>query len=90
MNEPVLSLAEMRRKFPASITDDEFLLRAVMPAEQVDAMLAAGPARRHYNPDVRPLLSLLQELKRKPRVAQFVVEKPDFRLELRARAGTRH
>jgi oxaloacetate decarboxylase alpha subunit len=87
MSEPTLSLAELRRKFPASIADDEFLLRAVMPAEQVDAMLAAGPAPRHYNPDVRPLLSLLQELQRKPRVAQLVVEKPDFRLELRARAA---
>jgi oxaloacetate decarboxylase alpha subunit len=90
MSEPVLSLAELRRKFSASIADDEFLLRAVMPAEQVDAMLAAGPAASHYNPDVRPLLSLLQELKRKPSVAQLVVQKPDFRLELRARAGAHH
>jgi oxaloacetate decarboxylase alpha subunit len=90
MNEPVLSLAELRRRFPPSMPDDEFLLRAVMPAEQVDAMLAAGPAVRHYNPDVRPLLSLLQELRRKPRVAQFVVEKPEFRLELRERSGARH
>ena len=34
----------------AGISDEEFLLRAHMPADQVDAMLAAGPAPRHYNP----------------------------------------
>ena len=30
----------------SSMDEEEFLLRAVMPADQVDAMLAAGPSRR--------------------------------------------
>ena len=84
---PALPLAELRKRFDPSISDDEFLLRAVMPAEQVDAMRAAGPAKRHYNPDTRPLLSLLRELAQRPRTARIVVEKPNFRLELRSSAA---
>jgi HAD superfamily hydrolase (TIGR01450 family) len=41
---PPLSPAELRRRFPAGISDEELLLRATMPAGEVDAMLAAGPA----------------------------------------------
>jgi len=40
---------ELRKCFKRGISDDEFLLRATMPAEVVEAMLASGPARRHYN-----------------------------------------
>jgi oxaloacetate decarboxylase alpha subunit len=49
----------------------------------VDAVIAAGPAKRHYNPDARPLLELIRELTQRPRTEQIVVEKPNFRLELR-------
>ncbi len=82
---PPMSLKDMRRQFPASISDDEFLLRAVMPAQQVDAMIAAGPSGRHYNPDASPLLALLREMKAKPDVSQVVIEKPDFRVSLKGR-----
>ncbi|MCC7411603.1 MAG: biotin carboxyl carrier protein [Gammaproteobacteria bacterium] len=83
---PPPSLAEMRKRFAPGIGDDEFLLRATMPAEQVDAMLAAGPARRHYNPDVQPILALLRGLEGRP-VTDLVVEKQDFRLALHTTAG---
>jgi oxaloacetate decarboxylase alpha subunit len=76
--------AELRRRFPAGISDEEFLLRATMPAGEVDAMLAAGPARRHYNPDLKPVLDLLAGLAERPGVSGVVVDKPGFRLELRA------
>jgi oxaloacetate decarboxylase alpha subunit len=80
--------AELRRRFPAGISDEEFLLRATMPAGEVDAMLAAGPARRHYNPDLKPVLDLLAGLAARPAasrgVSGFVVDKPGFRLELHA------
>jgi oxaloacetate decarboxylase alpha subunit len=84
---PPRSLAELRKQFPASMSDDEFLLRAVMPGEQIDAMLAAGPTSLHYNPDARPLLSLLKELKAKPEVSQITVEKPNFRVTLKGRSN---
>jgi oxaloacetate decarboxylase alpha subunit len=80
------ALADLRRKFGPSISDEEFLLRAVIPAAEVDAMLAAGPAVRHYNPDTRPMLSLLRELVARPSPPEeLVVEKPNFRLALRGR-----
>jgi oxaloacetate decarboxylase alpha subunit len=79
---PPMPPEEMRKRFTPGISDDEFLLRAAMPAEEVDAMLAAGPARTHYNPDVQPILKLLRELQKRPAAADIVIEKPDFRLEL--------
>jgi oxaloacetate decarboxylase alpha subunit len=80
---PPKSPTELRKQFPKGISDEEFLLRAVMPADQVDAMVAAGPAKRHYNPDVRPILKLLTALQNRSSIPDMVIEKPDFRLELR-------
>lgn len=83
MNEPPPpTLAEMRRQFPPGISDEEFLLRATMPADQVEAMIAAGPARRHYNPDVQPVMKLLRALQTRSGVSDVVIDKPNFRLEL--------
>jgi oxaloacetate decarboxylase alpha subunit len=78
-------LAELRRRFGAGVPDEELVLRAVMPAEQVDAMLAAGPCRRGYNPELRPVTELLAELAKRPAITHLKVEKPGFKLELRAR-----
>jgi len=75
---------ELRKRFKTGISDDEFLLRASMPAEEVDAMLAAGPARRHYNPDMQPVYKLLRELQKRSPASDILIEKPDFRLELRS------
>ncbi|MGC1484035.1 MAG: hypothetical protein WA789_09595 [Candidatus Acidiferrum sp.] len=79
---PPLPPQELRKRFKPGISDDEFLLRASMPAEEVDAMLAAGPARRHYNPDLQPIYKLLRELRGRPAASDVVIEKPDFRLAL--------
>jgi oxaloacetate decarboxylase alpha subunit len=80
---PPPGVAELRARFPRGITDEEFLLRATMPAGEVDAMIASGPARRHYNPDVVGVLDLLRALRDRPKVTHLVIDKPDFRLELR-------
>jgi oxaloacetate decarboxylase alpha subunit len=80
----VLSLADLRRRFPATLSEEEFLLRAVMPGDQVDAMLAAGPARAHYNPEAAPLLTLLRQLAARPAARDLVVERPGWRLALHA------
>jgi oxaloacetate decarboxylase alpha subunit len=82
---PPPGLAELRARFPGA-GDEELLLRAVMPAAEVDAMLAAGPARRHYNPDVAGVLGLLAELGSRPGLTHIAVSKPGFRLELRQTA----
>ncbi|MGB2669654.1 MAG: hypothetical protein WA621_20335 [Candidatus Acidiferrum sp.] len=79
---PPLPPEELRKRFKAGISDEEFLLRATMPAEEVDQMLAAGPARRHYNPDLQPVFKLLGELQKRPAASDIVIEKPGFRLAL--------
>ncbi|MFI5094702.1 MAG: biotin carboxyl carrier protein [Candidatus Acidiferrales bacterium] len=81
---PPLPPEELRKRFKTGISDEEFLLRASMPAEEVDAMLPAGPARRHYNPDMQPVYKLLRELQKRSTAADILIEKPDFRLELRS------
>ena len=80
---PMASLAERRREIGVGLSDEEFLLRATMPADQVDAMLAAGPAARHYDPSVKPVMSLIRKLTSRRDLSHISVQKPDFNLELR-------
>ena len=49
-------------------------------------MIAAGPARRRYNPAARPLLKLIRELASRP-ARNLVVDKPGLRVSLRARTA---
>jgi oxaloacetate decarboxylase (Na+ extruding) subunit alpha len=79
---PPPSPAELRRRFPG-VSDEEMLLRAHMPEEQVDAMRAAGPAPRHFNPELAPVLSLLGELGSRTSVHDLAVTKPGLRLTVR-------
>lgn len=83
---PMAALEELRKQLGEHLCDEEFLLRATMPAGQVDAMQAAGPAVRHYNPAVRPVMSLLRQLSARCDLTQISVQKPGFKLELRQRA----
>jgi len=77
---PPPSVAELRQRLPRGISDEELLLRFAMPAEEVDAM---GPARRHYNPDMQPVLRLLRELGSRPPASRLIVTTPGLRLTLR-------
>jgi oxaloacetate decarboxylase alpha subunit len=56
-----------------------------MPAAQVDAMLSAGAATRHYNPSTRPLQKLLRELATRPPLTELIVKTPQCRVRLRRR-----
>jgi oxaloacetate decarboxylase alpha subunit len=86
--EPAMpELAELRRRLGADLSDEEFLLRATMPAGQVDAMRAAPPAARHYDPEVKPVLELLSRLLARRDLAQVDIRKTGFRLALRRDAG---
>jgi oxaloacetate decarboxylase (Na+ extruding) subunit alpha len=75
-------VAELRRRLGAQLSDEELLLRATMPANLTDAMQAAGPAQREYNPALRPVLKLLRELATQRDLTAVTVEKPGFRLSL--------
>jgi oxaloacetate decarboxylase alpha subunit len=91
-DEPgMLPLAELRKRIGPELTDEEFLLRATMPAEQVDAMKAAGPASQIYDPVRTPVMNLIRQLTARRDIAHVCVENSGFKLELRsssARAET--
>ena len=76
-------LAELRKKIGPQLSDEEFLLRATMPAEQVDAMKAAGPAGQSYDPVRNPVMNLIRQLTARRDIARVCVEKSGFKLELR-------
>ncbi len=77
------SLSELRQRIGRDLSDEEFLLRATMPAAQVDAMKAAGPAPRVYDPDAAPVMSLIRQLTARRDLAYVSIEKQGFKLELR-------
>ena len=79
------TVAELRRKLGPNLSDEEFLLRATMPAELVDAMQAAGPAPTHYEPGGNAVVELIRKLATRDDLAHIAVEKAGFKLEL-----TRH
>ncbi|MEZ5929392.1 MAG: hypothetical protein R3C55_13055 [Parvularculaceae bacterium] len=79
--------ADLRKKFGAHMDDEEFLLRAVMPGEQIDAMVAAGRSRSTYTPEAAPMFSLLKQLAVRPDARDIAVEMPGFRLALHRGAG---
>jgi oxaloacetate decarboxylase alpha subunit len=86
--EPAMApLDELRRQLGVGLSDEEFLLRATMPASQVDAMIAAGPAVRHYDAAIQPAMSLIRKLTARRDLTQVSVEKAGFRLELRRAAS---
>jgi oxaloacetate decarboxylase (Na+ extruding) subunit alpha len=80
-------LPELRKRIGPRLSDEEFLLRATMPAEQVDAMKAARPARRDYDPGTAPVMNLIRQLAVRRDLAHICVEKPGFRLELKGNSA---
>ncbi len=89
---PPPSVRELRRRLQGQlgrrIDDEELLLRANMPGDQVDAMIAAGPARRHYDPHLVGVHRLLRELATRPRFTEFALTTPELSLELRRHERT--
>jgi oxaloacetate decarboxylase alpha subunit len=79
----MMPLSDLRARIGRQLPDEEFLLRATMPAAQVDAMQAAAPAARHYDPSARPAIALIRKLATRRDLDSAVVEKPGFRLEMR-------
>jgi oxaloacetate decarboxylase alpha subunit len=75
-------LVDLRKRIGANLSDEEFLLRATMPAGQVDAMQAAGAAPRHYDPTLRPAMDLIRKLIARRDMTRIAVQKPGFKLEL--------
>jgi oxaloacetate decarboxylase (Na+ extruding) subunit alpha len=73
-----ITLDGARERFGARISDEELLLRLTMPAEQVDAMVAARRDGRPSSataaqPARSPLVTLLHELGERPAVSELTV-----------------
>ena len=83
-DEPSMApLNELRGRIGRRLSDEEFLLRATMPGPQVDAMLAAGPAERHYDATAKPMMRLIRELTARRDLTHISVQKAGLKLELR-------
>jgi oxaloacetate decarboxylase (Na+ extruding) subunit alpha len=83
---PMATVAELRRKLGAQLSDEELLLRATMPANLIDAMQANGVAPREYDPAMRPVMKLIRELCARRDLTDIVIDKPGFRLHLQGSA----
>jgi oxaloacetate decarboxylase alpha subunit len=83
----ILSLADIRKRFPATLPEEEFLLRAVLPGDQVDAMLAKGPSQARYSSEGSAMIALLRQLAARPAAKDIVIERPGLRLALHAGAA---
>jgi len=73
-----ITLEGARGRFGARISEEELLLRLTMPEEQVDAMVAAGGRSTPHaaaTPVRAPVVTLLQELSRRPSVSSFSLVK---------------
>jgi len=79
-------LPELRQRIGAQLSDEEFLLRATMPAGQVDAMKPLGAAPRQYDSVMVPVKNLIRQLAARRDLAYISVQKPGFSLELSTQA----
>jgi oxaloacetate decarboxylase (Na+ extruding) subunit alpha len=85
--EPI-TLDGARERFGRRISEEELLLRLTMPAEQVDAMVAArtrqaangGRPLAAARPGRAPLVTLLAELQRRPSLRSVTVTTGDERV----------
>ncbi len=75
-------LPELRKRIGPELCDEEFLLRATMPAGQVDAMQPVGTAARTYDPDMVPVKNLIRQLAARRDIAHIAIQKSNFKLEL--------
>jgi oxaloacetate decarboxylase alpha subunit len=83
---PQPSLAEVRRKFPAGISDEELILRVFAGDEAVNALAtAAKPAPALNGTD--PLLKLIQNLGTSERRGYVHISRPGFSLKLERRSN---
>ena len=79
-------LPELRKRIGPELCDEQFLLRATMPAGLVDAMKPVGAAARAYDPGMVPVKNLIRQLAARRDIAHIAVHKSGFKLELSTQA----
>lgn len=78
---PEPGVERLRKSYP-NMSDEERLLRHMMPSSAVDEMFAAGPMKTEYNAD-RPIVRLLKALEKYPRKSRIAISMGGDHLELR-------
>jgi len=81
------AVAALRRRYP-NLRDEERLLRHLYAGNQVDAMLASGPMKTSFSMR-SPLVKLLEELARRPKLGRVHIRRGDFDLEIGPAARAR-
>ena len=76
------SIEELRRTY-GTVDDDELILRALVPATDLERMRAAGPVRLDYPLLSSPALAEVQTLMRQANAAVVQVGTDEFKLKLR-------
>lgn len=82
---PPPALPRLRARFPGA-DDDELLLRHSFKGALVDDMLAAGRPAQDYAILADPAKYLIQEVLKRPRLSQVLIERGDLKLDLRKSA----
>ncbi len=87
---PQPSLPEVRQKYGGpGVSDDELLLRYFAGKDEVEAMRAAGPSKRHIGPG-QPVTSLIEELTKSTNCNHIRIKKGALSLTLgKSAAGRR-
>jgi oxaloacetate decarboxylase (Na+ extruding) subunit alpha len=82
--QPQPTLSDLREKFGRSIPDEELLLRAIFSADEVDAMIAAGPIRTDPRTKAANIVDNVRDLVTEARNSRaLAVTQPGFSIELR-------
>ncbi|WP_221793091.1 pyruvate carboxylase [Aquisediminimonas sediminicola] len=76
-------LAELRRRHGTGENDDELILRALVPASDIDRMRAAGPIRRDYPTLSSPEFEQVQRLMRVATAPLVQIKSSELDLTLR-------
>src|SRR4029079_17317933 len=84
---PQPSLEEVRHAHGDTISDEELILRFLMPDPDVDAMYAAGPVQRHLPVADTPGAEMVVELMRSSRAAYLALDHGDVHLALSREVG---
>lgn len=81
---PQPTLAEIRKRYPIGISDEELLLRFMMSDKEVDAMKSAGPIRTDPRRSATRIVNEIVDLVAEDRkVSSLSVSRPGLRIALR-------
>jgi oxaloacetate decarboxylase alpha subunit len=81
---PQPTLAELRQQYGIHLSDEELLLRILVPGPAVDAMIAAGPVRQDYpSADEHPLIATLRQVAASSDASTVRIHSGDLDVSLR-------